>query len=101
AGAPAAPPCHGEPAADRSGRYAPRAAGTGSLSVTALGRGIARDPRGRRAGIVVPEPPRLRTLDPVPRLRAPLSMPELHRLAGRASLYPPPDLPPLRLCRAG
>src|SRR6202011_4761843 len=89
------------PAADRSRRHAPREAGGGPLSVAALGRGTARDPRRWRAGIVVPEPPRLRALDLVPRLRPPVSMPELHRLAGRAPLHPPADLPPLRLRRAG
>ena len=54
----------------------------------------------RRAVAAVPQPPRLRAADPVPDLRPPLPMPELHRLDGRAPADAPPRLPPLRPCHA-
>ena len=53
-----------------------------------------------RAGAALPQPPRLRAADAVPRLRPPLPVPELLGLAGRAPLPPRARLPPLRPCRA-
>ena len=50
----------------------------------------------RRAGAAVPQPPRLCPADAVPALRAPLPMPQLHRVDGRAPADPPPVVPPLR-----
>ena len=82
-------------------RYAPRAPRARPLFVAAVGRRPRRDLRCRGTGVVVSEPPRLRAADLVPRLRSSLSMPELQRLAGRASLYPAADLPSLRPLRAG
>ena len=54
----------------------------------------------RRAVAAVPQPPRLRSADPVPPLRPPLPMPQLHRVDGRAPADAPPRLPPLRPCDA-
>ena len=59
-----------------------------------------RLPRARRAVAALSEPPRLCAAHPVPRLRPPLRMPELFRLARRAPLPPRPRLPPLRPPRA-
>ena len=66
-------------------------------SLVARARG---QPRARRAVAAVPQPPRLRAADPVPPLRPPLPMPQLHRLDGRAPADAPPRLPPLRPCHA-
>ena len=59
-----------------------------------------RDARGRRAGDAVPQPARLRAVDAMPGLRPPPAMPELHRLAGRASPGRAAAMPPLRLTDA-
>ena len=56
--------------------------------------------RARRAGAVFPQPPRLRAAHALPRLRLPLLLPELRRLAGRSPLSPAARLPPLRLRHA-
>ena len=64
------------------------------------GRGARGQPRARRAVAAVPQPPRLRAADPVPPLRPPLPMPQLHRVDGRAPADAPPRLPPLRPCHA-
>ena len=55
--------------------------------------------RGEQS-LAVPQPPRLRAADPVPPLRPPLPMPQLHRVDGRAPADAPPRLPPLRACDA-
>ena len=60
------------------------------------GRRARGQSRRRRAEPAVPQPPRLRAADPVPHLRPPLPMPQLHRLDGRAPADAPPRLPPLR-----
>ena len=57
------------------------------LFITAVSRRPRRDLRRRGTGAVVSELPRLCAADFVPHLRSPLSVPELQRLAGRASLY--------------
>ncbi len=72
----------------------------GRFLVAAAGRCGAGGVRARRAGDAVPQPPRLRAADAVPALRPPHAMPELHRLAGRASRAPPAAMPPLRPRRA-
>ncbi len=54
----------------------------------------------QRAGAAVSQSPRLCAADAVPRLRLPLFLPELRRLAGRSPLPPPARLPPLRLRHA-
>ena len=82
---------------DRSARCA---AGARAVPVAGADRGGARDDRARRAGDVVPQPPRLRAADAVPALRAPDAVPELHGLAGRAPGAAGADLPPLRPHRA-
>ena len=102
AGASAAPP--------RGGRAARRSAldmrrerlRARPFPVAAAGRGEldATLEAGEQVA-VVPEPPRLCAVDPVPRLRPPLAMPELHRLAGRAPLYRAAAMPSLRPCRGG
>src|SRR5205823_3075968 len=99
--APAAPPRRGEPTENRPRRYAQPALGAGPVFVAAARRGGRRDARGGRAGAAVSEPARLCALNLVPRLRPPLSMPELHGLARRAPLYSATDLPSLRLFGAG
>ena len=73
----------------------------GRFLAAAARRRARRDPRCRRAGTPLSEPPRLCAADLVPRLRLPLPMPELHRLAGRAPLYRAAVVPSLRPCRAG
>ena len=50
------------------------------------GRG-GRNPGGRRAGAVFPEPPRLCAAHPLPGVRPSHAVSELHRLAGRAPLH--------------
>jgi primosomal protein N' (replication factor Y) len=65
-----------------------------------LGGGDQRHDRTRRAGLAVPQPARLCAADAVPGLRPPLPVPELHGLAGGASLPTGAGLPPLRPCRA-
>ena len=70
------------------------------LAGARAGRGARSEPRARRAVAAVPQPPRLRAADPVPPLRPPLPMPELHRVDGRAPADAPPRLPPLRPCHA-
>ena len=62
-------------------------------------RGEDRD-RARRAGAALPQPPRLCAADAVPRLRLPLRLPELRRLAGRSPLPQAARLPSLRLRHA-
>ena len=52
------------------------------------------------AGAALSQSPRLRAADAVPRLRLPLLLPELRRLAGRSPLPPHAGLPPLRLRHA-
>ena len=56
--------------------------------------------RAQRAGAALPQSPRLRAADAVPRLRLSLLLPELRRLAGRSPLPPHARLPPLRLRHA-
>ena len=56
--------------------------------------------RARRAGAVLSQPPRLCAADAVPRLRLPLRLPELRRLAGRSPLPQAARLPSLRLRHA-
>ena len=84
----------------RGDRSAPRAAAARPLHrADARRRGADRD-RARRAGAVFPQSPRLRAADAVPRLRLPLLLSELRRLAGRSPLPPPARLPPLRFRHA-
>ena len=68
-----------------------------ALHRAAARRGGEDRARARRAGAVVPQPPRLCAAHAVPRLRPPLRLPELRRLAGRSPLPPAAGLPPLRL----
>ena len=75
-------------AGDRGRRSAPRPAAAAELALAArCARQAGGDPRRRRAGAAVPQPPRLCAAHAVPRLRPPAAMPELHRLAGRARLH--------------
>ena len=64
-----------------------------------LVKAIDGNARTGRTGAAVPQSPRLCAADPVPDLRAPLPMPELHRLDGRAPPRPPARLPSLRARR--
>ena len=76
------------------------AAGAGHLAERA-GRGRRQRHAGQaRTGAPVPEPPRLRAANPVPRLRQPLQLPAMHGLSRRAPPARPADLPPLRLFAA-
>ena len=87
-------------AAYRGDRSAPRAAAARPLHLAAAGgAGPVRD-RTARAGAAVPQPPRLRAADLVPRLRPSLRLHDLRRLAGRSPLSPAPGLSPLRLLDA-
>ena len=65
------------------------------------GQGDRGNARTARAGAAVPQSPRLCAADLVPDLRAPLPMPELHRLDGRAPPRPPARLSSLRARDAG
>ena len=70
----------------RGDRSAPGAAAARTLHrADACRRGANRD-GARRAGAVVPQSPRLRAADVVPRLRLSLLLSELRRLAGRSPL---------------
>ena len=72
-----------------------------TLALAAAGRGArSDDPGGRRAGAAVPEPARLCAAHPVPHLRPPLRLSQLHGLAGRAPPLRPPAMPSLRPCRS-
>ncbi len=81
-------------------RFAPRSAAAPRLALAGLARCRDADSGGGRAGDAVPQSPRLRAADPVPRLRPSPAMPELHRLAGRASPGRTAAMPSLRLFRA-
>ena len=70
------------------------------LHLAAAGRRDQDRDRAARAGAVVPQPPRLRAADAVPRLRASLCLHHLRRLAGRSPLSPAAGLPSLRLLDA-
>ena len=70
------------------------------MAVAGSGRGGRRDFGARRAGAAVSESPRLCAGHRVPELRLQIRMPELLRLAGRASLSPQARMPPLRHLRA-
>ena len=70
------------------------------LHLAAARRAIQDRDRAARAGAVVPQSPRLRAADAVPRLRASLCLHHLRCLAGRSSLSPAAGLPPLRLLDA-
>src|SRR5262249_1743777 len=84
------------PAHGGSDRSAARAAAARPLYF-APARGRGEDRAGApRAGSIVPQPPRLCAADLVPRLRFPLRLSELSRLAGRSPLPPPASVPPLR-----
>ena len=56
--------------------------------------------RARRAGAVVPQPPRLCAAHAMPSMRVSARLPELRRLAGRSPLPAAARLPPLRLLDA-
>ena len=100
AGRTAAPPRRGRAAAGRArSTCGASACEPGRFLSPPLVAALAADAGGRRAGAAVPQPPRLCAADAVPRLRPPLPMPELHRLAGRAPLYRAAAMPSLRLCR--
>ena len=87
-------PRRGAAARDPRHRHAPRAAASASASSRRRWSRRSRETLdGGRAGDAVPQPPRLCAADPVPRLRPSPAMPQLHRLAGRASL-------PRRRCNA-
>ena len=77
-------------------RPAPRRPAARPLPRAQAGRGGRGDAGGGRAGAAVPQPPRLRAADAVPRLRPSLPVPELLGLAGRASLPQGAGVPPLR-----
>ncbi len=56
--------------------------------------------RAARTGAVVPQSPRLRAADAMPRLRPSLRLHDLRRLAGRSPVSSAPGLSPLRLLDA-
>ena len=87
-------------AADPRRRSEARGDPEGPLALADPDLGDGGHARARRAGAPLPQPPRLRAADAVPRLRPPLRMPELLRLARRAPLPPRARVPPLRPCRA-
>ena len=89
------------PARHGGDRHAPGPAAARPLAGARAGPRARGESRGGRAEPALPQPPRLCAADPVPPLRLPLPMPELHRLDGRAPLHPPARLPPLRPCHAG
>ena len=64
------------------------------------GRGGCRNAGAQASGPALSQPPWLRAADAVPLLRASLRLPAVHRLAGRAPLPAPAQLPPLRLLPA-
>ena len=68
--------------------------------LAAAGRRDQDRDRAARAGAVVPQSPRLRAADPVPRLRASLCLHHLRCLAGRSPVSPAAGLPSLRLLDA-
>ena len=70
------------------------------LHLAAARRADSVRDRAARAGAVVPQPPRLRAADIVPRLRPSLCLHHLRRLAGRSPLSPAAGLSPLRLLDA-
>ncbi len=74
----------------------PGPAAARTLAGAGAGPRAGDQPRTRRAVAAVPQPSWLRSADPVPPLRPPLPVPELHRLDGRAPADAPPRLPPLR-----
>jgi hypothetical protein len=61
---------------------------------------LQANPRSRRTVPAVPKPPRFCSADPLPALRTSISVPQLHRLDGRAPADASPGLPPLRSCHA-
>ena len=61
-----------------------------------LAAAVDRAPRRRRAGAPVPQPPRLRAADHLPRLRPPGRLRRLRRAHGRAPLPQAAGLPPVR-----
>jgi primosomal protein N' (replication factor Y) len=78
----------GGTAGHRGHRHARQPARARALAVAGSGRCGCRDAEARRAGIAVPEPPRLCARDVVPELRLQIRMPELLGLARRAPLPP-------------
>ena len=94
--APAEPARRCPAAGDRDRRPARDAAGARHLARPGPARSPRRDPGGRRAGAALPQPAGLCAAHALPRLRPPLPLPQLQRLAGRAPFRGHPRLPPLR-----
>ena len=67
------------------------------MAGTAPGRSRRRHPGAQAPGPAVPQSAGVCAADAVPLLRASLRLSAVHRLAGRASLPAPAQLPPLRL----
>ena len=63
-------------------------------------RAVQQRDRAARAGAAVPQSPRLRAADAVPRLRPSLLLHDVRRLAGRSPLPPAAGVPSLRLLDA-
>ena len=82
--APDRPARRGVDAEDHAGRSAGDTARPRPLPGAAADPGGEGDAGAGGAGDAVPQPPRLCAADPVPRLRPPDAVPELHRLAGGA-----------------
>src|SRR5262249_61488888 len=87
-------------AGERGDLSPPRGPAARTLHRTAPCRGSEARDRAQGAGTAVSQPPRLCAAHLVPRLRLPLCLPALRRLAGRPPLSPPARLPPLRLRHA-
>ena len=85
------------PAVDRGDRPHPRGPAARPLHRAAARRGGEDRDRAQGAGAAVSQPARLCAAHAVPRLRLPLLLSALRRLAGRPSFPPPAGLPPLRL----
>src|SRR5262249_19283770 len=68
---------------DRGKRHAVGGSAAGALHFTAACRGRCGLADSRASGLVIPQPPRLRTADVVPCLRFPSAMSELRCLACR------------------
>ena len=96
----AGPPWRRQHGRDRGARSAQASAAARPVPLAGPARGDARDLGAQQAGAAFSQSPRLRAAHLVPHLRPSSRMPELHGLAGRASLSRPADLPSLRLQHA-
>ncbi len=85
-----------QPARDFHRQPVQRGARARPLAGPAVAGRNARPAGQARTIAAVPQSPRLCAADPVPPLRLPLPVPQLHRLAGRTPLLAAPRLPPLR-----